>query len=46
MLAAGEWLEERPDGMEDADYERLKAVWTEIQKTMDKGDAGAKVSAN
>lgn len=46
VLAAGEWLEERPDGMEDADYERLKAVWTEIQETMGQGNADAKVSAN
>ncbi|NLF26780.1 MAG: CapA family protein [Clostridiales bacterium] len=46
VLAVGEWLDERPEGMSDADYTRLKAVWTEVQGTMSKGNADAKALAN
>ena len=46
VLAVGEWLDERPEGMSDADYARLKAVWTEVQGTMSKGNADAKALAN
>lgn len=44
VLAAGEWLEEKPTNMSEADYARLKQVWNEVQQTM--GTSVAKVSAN
>lgn len=46
VLAVGEWLEERPEGMSDAEYERMQQVWTEIQQVMDAGKSGAQRSAS
>jgi len=44
VLAVGEWLDQRPDGMNDTDYARLKAVWTEVRDTMSMGNADARMS--
>ena len=30
VLACGEWLEEKPSGMSDEDYDRLKKIWNDI----------------
>jgi poly-gamma-glutamate capsule biosynthesis protein CapA/YwtB (metallophosphatase superfamily) len=42
-LACGEWAHEKPEGMSDADYERLLAIWEKIQGVLT--DA-TKVEAN
>lgn len=34
VLACGEWLEEHPEGMSDADYARLLEVWNNIQSVL------------
>ena len=46
VLAIGEWLEERPEGMDDTEYSRMQAVWGDIQETMAKGNVHATLSAN
>lgn len=46
VLAVGEWLENRPDGMDDEEYRRLQAVWRDIQQTMAQGNVSATLSAN
>ena len=34
VLAVGDWLTAPPEGMSNADYERLKAVWSEMQEQL------------
>ena len=46
VLAVGEWLENRPEGMDDEEYSRLQAVWDDIQETMAQGNVNATLSAN
>lgn len=43
VLACGEWLEEKPEGMDDASYQRMQSVWQGIPKVVT--DAST-VSAN
>ena len=46
VLAVGEWLDERPEGMSDQDYSNMQTVWNDLQQTMSQGNVGAKLSAN
>ena len=46
VLAVGEWLDERPEGMSDQDYANMQTVWNDLQQTMSQGNVGAKLSAN
>ena len=46
VLAVGEWLEDRPEGMDDTEYSRLQAVWRDVQQTMSQGNVNATLSAN
>ena len=46
MLAVGEWLENRPEGMSDDEFNHLQMVWNDIQETMSQGNVNATVSAN
>lgn len=44
ILACGEWLAAAPEGMDAEDYERLKAVWAEVQEKL--GTTELSVKAN
>ena len=44
VLACGDWLAAAPEGMDEEDYERLKAVWSEIQEKL--GATELSVKAN
>ena len=46
VLAAGEWLETRPDGMSDDEYRHLQTTFTDVQEAMSQGSVNATVSAN
>ena len=46
VLAVGEWLDERPEGMSDQDYANMQTVWNDLQQTMSQGNVGATLSAN
>ena len=46
VLAVGEWLENRPEGMSDEEYDHLKTVWNDVQETMSQGNVNATLSAN
>ena len=46
VLAVGEWLDVRPEGMSDQDYANMQTVWTDLQQTMSQGNVGATLSAN
>ncbi|HIQ83170.1 MAG TPA: CapA family protein [Candidatus Pullichristensenella stercorigallinarum] len=46
VLAVGEWLENRPEGMSDDEFNHLQMVWNDIQETMSQGNVNATVSAN
>ena len=46
VLAVGDWLDERPEGMSDQDYANMQTVWNDLQQTMSQGNVGAKLSAN
>lgn len=43
VLACGEWLEEQPVGMSDADYARMKEIWDALPETVTEASS---VSAN
>ena len=45
-MAVGEWLENRPEGMSDEEYDHLKTVWNDVQETMSQGNVNATLSAN
>ena len=46
ILAAGEWLEERPEGMSDTEYQQMQIVWQGIQEVMKQGNVNPTLSAN
>jgi poly-gamma-glutamate capsule biosynthesis protein CapA/YwtB (metallophosphatase superfamily) len=43
VLACGEWTEEQPDGMDDATYQRMQAVWQGMSKVVTEASV---ISAN
>jgi poly-gamma-glutamate synthesis protein (capsule biosynthesis protein) len=44
VVACGEWLEERPEGMNDESYTRLKQIWGETSSLL--GENIAEISIN
>jgi len=44
VVACGEWMEERPEGMNDDSYARLKQIWGETHSLL--GDNAAEISIN